>query len=75
LVPNFISVKSPFILKYLAQNICISVWKRLWTCHETDKYLKWVVSVQEVQEEGKHAIDSPGSPTAPDLPPEEYTLG
>jgi parvin len=30
--------------------------------------------VQEVQEEGKHAIDSPGSPTAPDLPPEEYTL-
>jgi parvin len=33
------------------------------------------VLVQDVQEEGKHAIDSPGSPTAPDLPPEEYTLG
>lgn len=32
-------------------------------------------SVQEVQEEGKHAIDSPGSPTAIDHPPEEYDLG
>lgn len=32
-------------------------------------------SVQEVQDEGKYAIDSPGNPLAPDLPPEEYALG
>uniref|UniRef100_T1JB75 Diacylglycerol lipase-alpha n=1 Tax=Strigamia maritima TaxID=126957 RepID=T1JB75_STRMM len=30
--------------------------------------------VQEVQDEGKDAIDSPGSPTSPDLPPQEYIL-
>lgn len=30
--------------------------------------------VQDVQAEGKHAIDSPGSPTAPEIPPEEYSL-
>lgn len=30
--------------------------------------------VQEVQAEGKMAIDSPGSPTAPEIPPEEYSL-
>lgn len=29
--------------------------------------------VQEVQEEGKYAIESPGSPIT-DLPPEEYNL-
>ena len=33
------------------------------------------ISVQEVQQEGKHAIDSPGSPMASTLPPEEYALG
>lgn len=33
------------------------------------------VIVQEVQEEGKYAIDSPGNPAMSDLPPEEYTLG
>lgn len=32
-------------------------------------------SVQEVQEEGKYAIDSPGNPAMADVPPEEYTLG
>jgi len=32
-------------------------------------------SVQDVQEEGKNAIDSPGSPHVPTLPPEEYALG
>jgi len=31
--------------------------------------------VQEVQEEGKYAIDSPGNPAMADVPPEEYTLG
>jgi len=31
--------------------------------------------VQGVQDEGKHAIDSPGNPIAADLPPEEYALG
>lgn len=29
----------------------------------------------EVQQEGKYAIDSPGNPTAPVIPPEEYELG
>ncbi|XP_064489009.1 uncharacterized protein LOC135400924 isoform X2 [Ornithodoros turicata] len=28
----------------------------------------------ELQEEGKHAIDSPRSPTLPDLPPQDYIL-
>lgn len=31
-------------------------------------------TVQEVQEEGRYAIESPGSPVT-DLPPEEYALG
>ena len=30
--------------------------------------------VQEVQEEGKHAIDSPGIAANPDMPPEDYEL-
>lgn len=30
--------------------------------------------VQEVQEEGKNAIDSPGKPNAPEIPPEDYNL-
>lgn len=30
--------------------------------------------MQEVQQEGKYAIDSPGSPTMPDLPPQDYIL-
>lgn len=35
---------------------------------------KRIKEVQEVQAEGRYAIDSPGSPTAPEIPPEEYTL-
>lgn len=31
--------------------------------------------MQEVQTEGKYAIDSPGYATAPVIPPEEYNLG
>lgn len=31
-------------------------------------------SVQKVQEEGKHAIDSPGAPSQIDIPPEDYAL-
>lgn len=31
-------------------------------------------TVQDVQAEGKYAIDSPGSPIAPEIPPEEYSL-
>lgn len=30
--------------------------------------------VQEVQEEGKYAIDSPGFAANPEMPPEEYAL-
>lgn len=33
-----------------------------------------IFPVQEVQEEGRHAIDSPGSPNAPEIPPEDYAL-
>uniref|UniRef100_K1QG12 Beta-parvin n=1 Tax=Magallana gigas TaxID=29159 RepID=K1QG12_MAGGI len=31
--------------------------------------------VSELQEEGKHAIEAPTSPTVPDIGPEGYTLG
>ncbi|KDR07747.1 Beta-parvin [Zootermopsis nevadensis] len=47
-----------------------SFWEKIGTLGRK----KRIKEVQEVQEEGKYAIDSPGSPTAPDLPPEEYTL-
>lgn len=33
-----------------------------------------MILVQEIQEEGKYAIDSPGSPNAPEIPPEDYNL-
>ncbi|KAG8038348.1 hypothetical protein G9C98_006675 [Cotesia typhae] len=35
---------------------------------------KRIKEVQEVQEEGKYAIDSPGYAANPDMPPEDYTL-
>lgn len=35
---------------------------------------KRIKEVQEVEAEGKYAIDSPGSPNAPIVPPEEYAL-
>lgn len=38
-------------------------------------YRLCVVAVQEVQEEGKYAIDSPGNPALAEVSPEEYTLG
>lgn len=38
-------------------------------------FIQYFFVVQEVQAEGKYAIDSPGNPTAPDHPPEDYTLG
>lgn len=31
-------------------------------------------TVQDVQSEGRTAIDSPGKPNAPEVPPEEYAL-
>ncbi|XP_037906273.1 beta-parvin isoform X2 [Hermetia illucens] len=30
--------------------------------------------MQEIQEEGKYAIDAPGNPNPPDIPPEDYEL-
>lgn len=33
-----------------------------------------LVLVQEIQQEGKYAIDSPGLPNAPEIPPEDYNL-
>lgn len=38
------------------------------------KTLFFVFLVQEIQEEGKYAIDSPGKPNAPEIPPEDYNL-
>ncbi|XP_070158972.1 beta-parvin isoform X2 [Polyergus mexicanus] len=35
---------------------------------------KRIKEVQDVQEEGKYAIDSPGYAANPDMPPEEYAL-
>lgn len=35
---------------------------------------KKIKEVNELQAEGKNAIDSPGSPTLPDLPPQDYIL-
>lgn len=35
-------------------------------------YLNFLV--QEIQAEGRHAIDSPGNPNAPEIPPEDYAL-
>lgn len=38
-------------------------------------FIKFIfILVQEVQEEGKYAIDSPGYAATPDMPPEEYAL-
>ncbi|XP_059481224.1 beta-parvin [Neocloeon triangulifer] len=47
-----------------------SFWEKIGTLGRK----KRIKEVQEVQEEGKYAIDSPGNPIAADLPPEEYAL-
>lgn len=36
---------------------------------------RFVFTVNELTAEGKHAIDSPGSPAPPDLLPQDYILG
>ncbi|KAG5889947.1 hypothetical protein JTB14_018842 [Gonioctena quinquepunctata] len=47
-----------------------SIWDKLGTLGRK----KRIKEVQEVQAEGKYAIDSPGCPTAPIIPPEDYNL-
>lgn len=47
-----------------------SIWDKIGTLGRK----KRIKEVQEVQAEGKYAIDSPGSPTAPIVPPEDYEL-
>ncbi|KAJ8924807.1 hypothetical protein NQ315_000961 [Exocentrus adspersus] len=47
-----------------------SIWDKLGTLGRK----KRIKEVQEVQAEGKYAIDSPGCPAAPIVPPEEYNL-
>ncbi|CAG9833959.1 unnamed protein product [Diabrotica balteata] len=47
-----------------------TIWDKLGTLGRK----KRIKEVQEVQAEGKHAIDSPGCPTAPIIPPEDYNL-
>ncbi|XP_077301860.1 beta-parvin isoform X2 [Arctopsyche grandis] len=47
-----------------------SFWAKIGTLGRN----KRIKEVQGLQAEGKYAIDSPGSPTAPEIPPEDYTL-
>ncbi|KAL1518014.1 hypothetical protein ABEB36_001700 [Hypothenemus hampei] len=47
-----------------------TIWDKLGTLGRK----KRIKEVQEVQSEGKYAIDSPGYPTAPVIPPEQYLL-
>lgn len=47
-----------------------SFWEKIGTLGRK----KRIREVQEVQEEGKNAIDSPGSPSNGDFPPEIYSL-
>ncbi|KAK7590396.1 hypothetical protein V9T40_002009 [Parthenolecanium corni] len=47
-----------------------TIWEKIGTLGRK----KRIKEVQEVQEEGRYAIESPGSPVT-DLPPEEYALG
>ncbi|KAG0720432.1 Beta-parvin [Chionoecetes opilio] len=48
-----------------------SFWDKFGTLGRKKK----IKEVQEVQHEGKHAIDSPGSPMSVDVPPDDYNLG
>ncbi|XP_055390448.1 beta-parvin [Condylostylus longicornis] len=45
-------------------------WEKIGTLGRKKK----IKEVQEIQEEGKIAIDSPGNPNQPDIPPEDYSL-
>lgn len=47
-----------------------SFWEKFSTLGRKKK----IKEVQEVQQEGKYAIDSPGKPNAPEIPPEDYNL-
>ncbi|XP_045599577.2 beta-parvin [Procambarus clarkii] len=47
-----------------------SFWDKIGTLGRKKK----IKEVQEVQVEGKHAIDSPGSPMSVDVPPDDYNL-
>lgn len=48
-----------------------SFWDKIGTLGRKKK----IKEVQEVQHEGKYAIDSPGSPMSVDVPPDDYNLG
>nr|CAI5836373.1 unnamed protein product [Callosobruchus analis] len=47
-----------------------TIWDKLGTIGRK----KRIKEVQDIQAEGKYAIDSPGCPTAPVIPPDEYIL-
>ncbi|XP_073975461.1 beta-parvin [Rhodnius prolixus] len=47
-----------------------TIWEKIGTLGRK----KRIREVQEIQQEGKHAIDSPGSPLSADIPPEIYSL-
>ncbi|KAK9499663.1 hypothetical protein O3M35_002670 [Rhynocoris fuscipes] len=47
-----------------------TIWEKIGTLGRKKK----IREVQEVQQEGKYAIDSPGSPMPADIPPEIYSL-
>lgn len=42
--------------------------------YDLNSTIFFLILVQEVQEEGRHAIDDPGAPNAPEIPPEDYIL-
>jgi len=42
--------------------------------HRLNFGVSLLILVQEIQAEGRHAIDSPGNPNAPEMPPEDYEL-
>ena len=47
-----------------------SFWDKMGTLGRKKK----MAEVQQVEVEGKHAIDSPGMPKSSEVPPEEYLL-
>ncbi|CAH0385037.1 unnamed protein product [Bemisia tabaci] len=63
--------KSPKTLGPIKSDKDESFWEKIGTLGRK----KRIKEAQEIEEEGKLAIELPGSPTNPDLPPEEYDIG
>lgn len=61
-LPEFKFMTSSFIV-YIRVDIAFSL-----------PHFNFICTVKKIQEEGKYAIDSPGSPNQFDIPPEDYAL-